>query len=105
MANSLRFHPQLAPDLSEAIGWYDSKSAGLSNRFKAAVNRAFDEVEAYPNLYPLVFPDSSIRFRRLGGFPYLVLYQIQCQQTELLGVVHSASDPEKWRLRAKRPDC
>lgn len=95
MARPLRFHPRLPVDLREAVNWYEAKSAGLANRFRAAVNRGFDEVENYPNLYPRA-GDTSIRFRHVGKFPYLLLYRVNSGVPEILRLVHSASDPANW---------
>jgi hypothetical protein len=39
MASKLRFHPDVVTDLAEAIAWYDERSPGLGDRFRAAVNR------------------------------------------------------------------
>jgi plasmid stabilization system protein ParE len=80
-----------------AIDWYESRAVGLANRFRAAVNRSLDEIERYPSLNPAAFGDSDIRFRRVGSFPYLLLYRIKSGFVEILRIVHSASDPEKWR--------
>jgi hypothetical protein len=100
VASPLRFHPEVSINLAEAVAYYESKSLGWANRFKAAVKRGFLEVKKFPNLCPLVFGDSDVRFKRLGDFPYLILFRITPRAIELLDVVHSASDPEKWRSRS-----
>jgi hypothetical protein len=93
----LRFHPHVATDLAEAIAWYDERSRGLGNRFRAAVNACFDDVALAPESFARAFSDSDMRFVRVRRFPYLVLYRLRGRTVEVLGVFHGASDPEKWR--------
>jgi len=78
------------------VRWYEAQSVGLANRFRAAVDRGFDEVENYPLLYSRIAGDSSIRFRQVGKFPYLLLYRLVASSPEVLRLVHSASDPANW---------
>ena len=95
---SLRFHPDVTFDLREAIGWYSEISADLANRFRAIVNSSLDDIAKNPVLYPVVFDD--VRFLRVHRFPYLVQYRVVNDISYILGVFHSASDPDKWRQRA-----
>jgi hypothetical protein len=88
--------------LIEAIDWYDSKSNGLGDRFRAAINAAFDDIEKAPELYPLAFTDLNVRFYRVQRFPYLVLYRVEANMTLVISVRHGASNPEKWRQRAEQ---
>jgi hypothetical protein len=43
-----------------------------------------------------------VRFARLGKLRRLVLFQDAGSFVALLGVFHAASDPRKWRRRAKQ---
>jgi hypothetical protein len=97
----LRFTRWVPDDLVEALDWYDGKSTVLGDRFRAAVDSAFDDIEASPELYPLAFPDLRVRFYRLKRFPYLVLYRVEESVVIVIGVRHGASDPKKWRERAE----
>ena len=100
MADNLRFHPQVASDLSGAIAWYEERSMGLGDRFRAAVDARFDDVLKTPELFPRAFDDADFRFVRVRRFPYLVLYRLRKDTIYVLGVFHAASDPAKWRRRA-----
>lgn len=95
---SLRFHPDVEPDLRDSIGWYTGISSELANRFRAMVNASLDEVAKNPTSYSIVFDD--VRLIRVRTFPYLVQYRIVNNVPQVLGIFHSASDPEKWRKRA-----
>jgi toxin ParE1/3/4 len=98
---SLRFTRWIPGDLAEALNWYNSKSPTLGDRFRAAVDAAFDAVEESPELYPFAIPELRVRFYRLRRFPYLVLYRMEESAIVVIGVRHGARDPKKWRERAR----
>lgn len=100
MGKKLRFHPRVVSDLKDAIAWYEERSLGLGDRFRAAVDVRFDEILGAPERFAFAFADADFRFVRLRRFPYLLLYRVVADTVFVLGVFHSASDPEKWRRRA-----
>lgn len=99
MIDQLRFHPQVPHDLADAIRWHEEMSADLANRLRAAIRDAFAKIRDKPLAYGIIFDD--VRFVRVSGFPYLVQYRIQSEVPRVLGVFHSASNPEKWQRRAR----
>ncbi|MCA9231168.1 MAG: type II toxin-antitoxin system RelE/ParE family toxin [Planctomycetales bacterium] len=98
MNEAVRFHPKVPNDLAEAIAWYEDISADVVNRFRRAVRSSFAEIGAHPEAYGIVFDD--VRIVRVSRFPYLVQYRILSETAYVLGVFHSASNPEKWHKRA-----
>jgi plasmid stabilization system protein ParE len=102
MARRLRFHPLVADDISAAIDWYESRSVGLGERFRWAVDARFDDVSASPEMFARAFDDADYRFARIPKFPYLVLFRVQPNAVDVVGLFHTATDPRKWRRRAKR---
>jgi hypothetical protein len=102
MARRPRFHPLVADDISAAIDWYEGRSAGLGERFRSAVDGRFDDIIASPELFLRAFDDADYRFARIPKFPYLVLFRVRPGAVHVVGVFHSATDPKKWRRRAKR---
>lgn len=99
MAEPLHFHPLVADDLAAAAAWYDEISIELGNRFRRAVDSRLDAVELRPESFGLV--DQPLRAARVGKFPYLIVYEHSSIVTEVLGVFHTASDPNKWRGRKR----
>jgi plasmid stabilization system protein ParE len=99
MGSPLRFHPLVAEDIRLASEWYDEISLDLGNRFRRAVDGRFDAVELRPELFGRVAEE--LRAVRLEGFPYLIIYRIEQQAIEILGVFHAAADPQKWHIRAR----
>ncbi len=103
MASYLHYHPKVASDISAAIAWYEERSEGLGKRFCALVDARFDDIAGMPEIFPRAFDDADFRFARIPKFPYLVLFRIQGENVNVLGLFHSASDPTKWRRRADAP--
>ena len=98
MAESLRFHPLVAKDLSDAIRWYDDISGDLGNRFRRRVDTQLDEITQRPESFPLAFGD--VRLARIPRSSYLVIFREIGPIVRVLGLFHAASDPAKWRQRA-----
>jgi hypothetical protein len=99
MADSLRFHPLVADDLSAATTWYDDISVDLGNRFRQSINARFDSVGFRPESFGLVH--DKLRAARVDGFPYLVIFEHNNNVATIIGVFHAASDPDKWRGRKR----
>jgi plasmid stabilization system protein ParE len=97
----LRFTRWVPADLVDAIAWYDGISPRLGDRFRLAVDAAFDAIQESPQGFPVAFADLRIRFYRLRRFPYLVLYRVDESAIVIVAVLHGASDPEKWRRRVE----
>jgi hypothetical protein len=101
MARRFRFHPLVADVISAAIEWYEGRSVGLGERYRAAVDARFDEVIASSEEFPRAFDDADYRFVRIPKFPYLVLFRVQPEIVNVAGLIHSATDPRKWRRRTR----
>jgi hypothetical protein len=101
MPERLRFHPRVAADILAASDWYEARSVELSDRFRVAVDRRFDDILAAPALFPRAFADADHRFVQVPKFPYLILFRERADAIEVIGLFHSASDPDKWLRRAR----
>lgn len=95
----LRFHPLVADDLRTATSWYDGISKELGNRFRDAANARFDDVETRPESFGLI--DEGVRAALIGKFPYLIVFEVAGSAAEILGIYHSASNPETWTNRKR----
>jgi toxin ParE1/3/4 len=95
----LRFNRRVSDDLAQALAWYDAISTELGDRFREAVNEAYNAIVSSPELSSFAFYDLDVRFYRIRRFPYLVLYRIEASMIQVIGVFHGTSDPEKWRHR------
>ena len=101
MAKRLRYHPLVAQDIAAAIDWYEGRSVGLGERFRAAVDARFDDIVDAPEMFPRAFDDSDFRFARMRKFPYLLLFRVRAEIVQVIGLFHSASDPTKVSVRVR----
>lgn len=95
MASTLRFHPSVVDDLTQAIDWYDERSHGLGDQFRAAVDDRLDAIAQNPERFGMSY--HNLRVARLSRFPYVITFRILGEVVQIAGVFHAASDPEKWR--------
>jgi len=54
MSHPLILRPEAQEDVAEAAEWYDQQSAGLSLRFRAALDNTLAAIEENPRLHPQV---------------------------------------------------
>jgi len=94
---SVWYHPLISQDFCEAFNWYEAKSFHLAQRFSREVFAKFDAIEEQPNFYGHAFSEENYRFARLRKFPYLVIFRLKDGYLDILGLFHTASNPQKWR--------
>jgi len=94
------FRRKVGQDLARAFGWYEEQRAGLGERFLAAVNASFDQIEEFPEMFACVHGD--VRRAVVTRFPYAVFYRLEPRQVVILTVLQTARDPKLWpRPRSK----
>jgi toxin ParE1/3/4 len=89
--------PEAELEITEARDWYDQQSPGLGERFLTQVWSALDLIAERPEVCAVRW--RQVRVCRLRRFPYLVLYRIQPEYVEVLGVVHGSRNPDVWQAR------
>ena len=99
MAKTRRYHPLVADDLATAVTSYDDISIALGNRFRAAVRDRIEAVTDRPESFGRI--REECRAAMLDQFPYVVVFELQNQAVEILGVFHAASDQGKWFERSE----
>jgi hypothetical protein len=97
MARTLRYHPLFDCDVREAAGWYDRRSPGLGDAFINLVRECTADVIADPERFAL--SPAGCRYARIARFPYVMLFDVNDQEIQLLGVLHTARSMGKWRER------
>jgi toxin ParE1/3/4 len=88
--------PRAINDIQEAIYYYNERQKGLGNRFEEALNKQINLLEKKP--YFQVRYD-NIRCFPMQKFPFMVHFLLdeKAHQITILGVFHTAIDPNKWR--------
>lgn len=95
MARKIRYHPLFECDAREAAGWYDRRSPGLGDVFIDLVEHSVNEIIARPESFAI--HPSGCRFARIPRFPYVVLFDLNENELQMFGVLHTARSMEKWR--------
>lgn len=94
---TVKYHPAAVEEWIEAARYYDSREAGLGDRFITAVDAAVATLQRMPFLGSL---DAHGRRRWLiGRFPYLVIYRIKESNLYILAVAHTSRLPDYWEPR------
>ena len=84
-------------DVLEAQEWYAGKTPGLDLSFRDELDRLLIQIRTYPEAYPVVH--ENIRRANLRHFPYGVFYVRRKDHVFVLGVVHHARHPRRWKRR------
>ena len=95
--SNLRFHPQVVQDLQQAFNWYEEQAEGLGGLFYTEVDARFNDIIRQPDIFGRAFDGLDYRFARLRKFPYLIIFRLSGSTVEVLGIFHTASNPDKWR--------
>jgi plasmid stabilization system protein ParE len=94
MAEIRRYHPLVADDLAEAVGYYDDISVDLGNRFRASLRSRLETITERPDSFGRIHQE--MRAAMLDRFPYVVLFEHMRGAILILGLFHAASDRERW---------
>lgn len=92
-----RFHEAADAELSEAVGYYDGKAAGLGDLFLAEVKAATRYIERYPEIAPTI--EDGVRAKVLVKFPYSLMYVVEEHQLYIVAVAHQSRRPGYWSDR------
>lgn len=95
-------HPEATEEQLDAVRYYHGERAGLGDdlveRFRVAVRDIVDSPDAWPPV-PGWDEDPLIRSRRVGVFPYRVVYYLRGDEVVILAYAHDRRRPGYWRHR------
>jgi toxin ParE1/3/4 len=91
------FHPLAESELLDAAKFYEARSTGLGHSFLAAVRRAIEQIQAYPESSPVV--RAGLRRKTLPRFPYSLIYGAELGAIKIIAVMHQKRRPSYWKGR------
>ena len=98
MTRPIRFDPAARRELSEAADFYDAEDPGLGLAFLDAAERAFEQIQAFPESSPISL--APVRTKVLSAFPFSVIYWVTDDEVIIvLALAHHRRRPEYWRGR------
>jgi toxin ParE1/3/4 len=95
MSYKLILRQEAERDLIEAYKWYGEKVPGLGTDFLAVIERALESIQQNPARFPIIY--RNVRRALMRRFPYGIFYFLEGENIIVLGVMHTARNPAKWR--------
>jgi plasmid stabilization system protein ParE len=95
----INLQPLAVDDLAEADAWYEARRSGLGDELLVEVARTAALIAEFPDAFTIV--EEQARRALLKGFPYQIIYLIEQESIEIIGVIHTHRDPEVWRGRIR----
>ena len=95
MSYKLILRQEAERDLIEAYKWYEEKVPGLGTDFLAVIERALESIQQNPARFPIIY--RNVRRALMRRFPYGIFYFLEGENIIVLGVMHTARNPAKWR--------
>ena len=90
-------HPEAIGEGREARLWYRARSHSVEDRFRVALRRAIGGIREAPGRWPA--DDDGLRFCRVPGFPYRLIYWTEGDYSLVVAIAHSKRRPGYWKLR------
>ncbi|MEX1276537.1 MAG: type II toxin-antitoxin system RelE/ParE family toxin [Bacteroidota bacterium] len=94
---TVSFHPTAELELKEAAFFYEAAAHGLGQAFIAEVERALDQIAAYPTSSPAI--QGVVRKKTLLRFPYSILYSTDAAIVRVLAIANQRRRPFYWTGR------
>jgi len=95
---------EASSELYEAARWYESRRSGVGRAFLAAVDRAMEQVAAWPETgtpMPDVAAELQVRRISIPSFPYYLAYLLTTDAVRVLAVAHDRRRPGYWHPRTE----
>ena len=84
-------------DVEAAFDWYEGEEPGLGFEFLEQLRTSYKRILDHPLEYQHL--RSGIRRALTRRFPYAIYFSIEAEMIVILGVLHTARDPEEWQRR------
>lgn len=91
------FLAEAAVELTDAVSFYEHRSAGLGAEFDQRVRRCIALIKESPERWPVT--KSGARRCLVEGFPYAVRYLVKDDAIIIVAVAHGSRAPDYWRDR------
>ena len=84
-------------DIGNARDWYESKTAGLGEEFRQAIQETVSRIVANPESFRKV--RRNIRRAIVHRFPYGVFFIDESSRIVIIAVAHFRRSPRVWQSR------
>ena len=94
---TIRYHPQAADELDEALQWYGERDLKAAERFGELYLRMLQEASSSPQHWPL--QRDGTRQIHLRPFSYYLIVREIKDHLEVVAVAHTSRRPRYWKSR------
>jgi plasmid stabilization system protein ParE len=94
---NLKFHPDVASEISSAYSWYQKQAEGLGDDFLDELESAYQIITEFPHTWPLF--QNKFRRHLLPKFPFSVIYREYNNSIYIVAVMHNSRKPGYWLSR------
>lgn len=104
MSRRVLVESEASSELREAALWYEAQRSGVGLAFLAAVDRAMEQVAAWPETatpVPGVSAELPVRKMSIPRFPYYVACLVTDDAVRVLAVAHERRRPGYWHPRTE----
>ena len=99
MAKRLQFLPEAFVEIGKIADWYADQNSQIAERFLATLERILSSIVRNPHRGAFHDAEKRHRFRRVGRFPYLVVYREESEDILIVAVYHTSRRPDFWQER------
>ena len=96
----LRIAEAASEELTEAIGWYETRRLGLGADLYEAVKATIEGIERQPEIGQIHYADRESRRVLVARFPYHVVYRLERDEIIILAIAHMKRRPGFWKHRS-----
>jgi plasmid stabilization system protein ParE len=97
MVKSLTFLAEVPEDIEAAHEWYVERSPAIANRFLTALELVLRSIELSPQRGGFHDARRLYRYRRVGKFPFIVVYRELEERTLIVAIYHMSRRPDFWK--------
>ncbi|MCC7290441.1 MAG: hypothetical protein IT449_00095 [Phycisphaerales bacterium] len=95
--NRLVLSSAAAFEIAEAAASYEATRPGLGRTFVRHIDRLFNHIRRYPESAPVI--EAGFRRAVVYRFPFCVVYRVQPDAIQVIGVLTTRSDPMRLMER------
>jgi plasmid stabilization system protein ParE len=89
--------PKAEADMVEAFDWYEERRPGLGHEFLGTIRSVLQAIADHPLRHSVIYRE--VRRALPRRFPYKVLYFVQSDEVQIIGVIHVRRHPLAWPRR------
>jgi plasmid stabilization system protein ParE len=84
-------------EYDDAVARYEGEREGLGREFRTTIEKYFQRIADYPEMFPEV--RGEVRRAVVRRFPFVIHFLTEKKRIVILSVFHTSRDPKQIRFR------